>query len=107
MLPLPAVFILKDFRVHVSTMNSSDMIPYIETTVNESFCRCTILLWKSQTLIYTMTISDLGDALMTFDLKAKDISLKKYMFFKIVLIILKSMGILLFFIGYGISIIFK
>ena len=44
-------------------------------------------------------MSDFSDTLITFSLEARDILLKKYMFFKIVSIVLEFMGILVFFIG--------
>ena len=51
-------------------------------------------LWKSQMSIHTVAMSDLGDALITLGLEAKEMSLKKCIFFKIVSTMLKLIGVL-------------
>ena len=44
--------------------------------------------------IHTVAMSDLGDALITLGLEAKEMSLKKCIFFKIVSTMLKLIGVL-------------
>jgi len=43
MFPLPAVLILRDAWVHVGTLDSSDVVFYVETSVNEFFSLTTTL----------------------------------------------------------------
>jgi len=47
-------------------------------------------LWKSQISIYIIAMSDLEDTLMTLGSEAKEMSLKKCIFFKIILTICQS-----------------
>jgi len=42
-IPLPTIFALRNTRVHIGSSDSSDIIIYIETSVNETFSFCTIL----------------------------------------------------------------
>ena len=37
MSPLPAVLVLRNAWVHISTSDSGDVVSYIKTSVNESF----------------------------------------------------------------------
>ena len=37
MSPLPAVLVLRDAWVHISTPDSGDVVSYVKTSVNESF----------------------------------------------------------------------
>jgi len=37
MSPLPAVFTLRDARVHVSSLNGGNILPYVEAPINKAF----------------------------------------------------------------------
>jgi len=41
--PLPTILTLRNTRVHIDSSNSSDIMTYIETSVNNTFSFCTIL----------------------------------------------------------------
>ena len=43
MFPFSAVFALENIQIHVCTSNSSDITPYIETLVNQTFSLTTAL----------------------------------------------------------------
>jgi len=88
--PFPAIFALGNSRVHVGTLYSSNMASYIEAMVNKNFSRCTAL----EVPDVDPHRSDLGDALMTLGLEAKEMSLKKSIFFKIVSTMLELIGVL-------------
>ena len=53
-----------------------------------------ILLWEFQISIQIIAILDLDDVLMILSLEAKEMLLKKYMFFRIVLIMLELINML-------------
>ena len=41
MLPLPAVFALRNIQIYICFSDSSDMLTYIEASVNKTLCGCT------------------------------------------------------------------
>ena len=66
-----------------------------------------LLLWTFYIFSYMIVISDLSDILITWDFEASRILLKIWLFFNINLTILELMGMLVFSIKYGISMIFR
>ena len=66
-----------------------------------------LLLWTFYIFSYMIVISDLSDILITWGFEASRILLKIWLFFNINLTILELMGMLVFSIKYGISMIFR
>jgi len=55
-----------------------------------------VSLWESQMSTHIIAISDFSDTLIILSLEAKDMLLKKYVFFKIVSITLELIDVLVF-----------
>lgn len=43
MIPLLTILVLRNIRVHIGSLDSCNLLTYIETSVNRTLCFCTIL----------------------------------------------------------------
>jgi len=99
----PVILALGDIWVHVCTTNGRIIAPNIKTSINKMFNITTTLDMSNQIIV----ISNLDDALITQGFEASETLLKMWLFFNMDSTTLKLMGILVFSIKYGISMIFR